>query len=87
MCSVQLTRVRPPLELLKPYTEMLLVAHLEHASLHDADGATVGGDRVRKFIGQCAEEMKNGGAFNHMLQVVVGRKPFVVSKVEERSSL
>jgi len=83
--SVQLIRARPPYELLKAYSEMLLIAHLEHASLHDCMEAVESGDRVRKVIVDCAEELRHGGACNHMLQIVIGRKPYVGSNAASHS--
>ncbi|CRG89158.1 hypothetical protein PISL3812_06194 [Talaromyces islandicus] len=59
--NVECIRTRPPRELLKPYTQMVFILYLEHATLHDAAGNQNKGDSLRKLIDQCAEELKEGG--------------------------
>jgi len=65
----------PPDYLLRPFTEMLCVAHMEHASLLEENGQIEGGKRVRALIEKVVAEAKQGAYFRHALQVVVARKP------------
>jgi len=64
----------PPDYLLRPFTEMLCVAHMEHASLLEENGQIDGGKRVRALIEKVVAEAKQGAYFRHVMQVVVARK-------------
>jgi SAM-dependent methyltransferase len=68
------TRFCPPEHLLKPFTEMLCVAHMEHADLLQANGQHEGEARVRGLIEQVVREAQDGAYFKHVLQVTVGQK-------------
>jgi ubiquinone/menaquinone biosynthesis C-methylase UbiE len=67
-------RFNPPDFLLKAFTEMICVAHMEHAELLKANGQAEGEKRVRGLIEDVVREAQGGAYLRHMLQVVVGRK-------------
>jgi hypothetical protein len=72
--NVDFIRTRPPPELLKAFTQMVLVLYLEHASLHDASGNKQKADSLKKLVAECADELQQGGVNSHLLQVVIGQK-------------
>lgn len=74
VANVECIRTRPPTELLKSFSQTVLVLYTEHASLHDASGNKEKADSLRKLIAECAEELEQGGVQNHLVQVVIGHK-------------